>query len=120
MANPKSDRAGYAAEFIKGDWAAARYVKDQDVDNLLSVVVSLGAEVWATRRRQMVVEALLAKNKLVSAHAIESYQPSEEERAAWASERDDTIERIYSVLQRVSHPTSGVPPKEEKAPPLKP
>lgn len=120
MADPKSERAGYAAEFIKGDWATARYVKDQDVDNLLSVVVNLGAELWATRRRQMVVESLLAKNKLVSAHSIESYQPSEAERAAWAAERDDTIERIYSVLQRVSHPTGGVPPKENKTSPLKP
>lgn len=120
MADPKADRAGYAADFIKGDWATARFVKDQNVDNLLSVVVSLGAELWATRRRQMVVEAILAKTNLVSAQAIDAYQPSEAERAAWSSERDDTIERIYSVLQRVSHPTGGVPPKTDKVPPLGP
>ena len=93
MADPKADRAGYAAEFIKGDWATARFVNDQTVDNLLSVVVSLGAELWATRRRQMVVEAILAKNSLVSPQMIESYQPTDAERAQWAAERDDTIDR---------------------------
>lgn len=120
MADPKAERAGYAADFIKGDWATARFVDDQTVDNLLSVVVGLGAELWATRRRQMVVEAILAKNNLVSPQMIESYQPTEVERARWAAERDDTIERVYAVLQRVSRPNGGVPPKTDKVPPIGP
>ncbi len=118
MADPKADRKGQATDFIKGDWATARYVDDQNVDNLLSVVVSLGTELWAVRRRQMAVEALLDKNKLVTAQMIETYEPSEAERTAWATERDDMIERIYAVLNRVGHRTHGVPPKTEKVPPL--
>lgn len=118
MAEAKTDRSGKATDFIKMDWATARYVDDQNVDNLLSVVVSLGTELWAVRRRQMALESLLNKSGTVTKQMIESYEPSEAERIAWAAERDDTIERIYSVLSRVSQPTHGVPAKTDKVPPL--
>lgn len=118
MANAKVDRPGQASNFIKGDWATARYVEDQNVDNLLSVVVNLGTELWAVRRRQLALEALLAKHGQITAQMIDSYEPTEAERTAWADERDDTIERVYAVLNRVGHRTQGVPPKNEKVPPL--
>ncbi len=118
MADAKNDRPGQASSFIKGDWATARYVEDQNVDNLLSVVVNFGTELWAMRRRQMALESLLSKHGQVTAQMINTYEPSEAERIAWANERDDMIERVYAVLNRVGHRTQGVPPKNEKVPPL--
>lgn len=118
MADPKNDRKGQATDFIKGDWATARYIDDQNVDNLMSVVLNLGTELWAVRRRQMALESLLDGKQLVSAKLLESYEPTEAERIAWTAERDDTIERIYSVLNRVGTRTHGVPPKTNKVPPL--
>ena len=119
MADAKIDRANFATDFLKGDWDKAQYVEDSNVDKLLSVVVSLGAELWAVRHRQMTVEALLNKNNLVTAAAIESYQPTAAERVAWQAERDDTIERIYAVLHQTTKRVAGEPPKKDKVAPLK-
>lgn len=118
MANSSSEDTGFATSYIKGDWGKTRFIADQNVDNLMSVVVNLGTELWAVRRRQMAMEALLDKGRVVTAQALETYEPTEAERAAWAAERDDTIERIYSVLNRVSHPAHGVAPKGDKVPPM--
>ena len=118
MADVKIDRSTYAADFIKGDWDKATYINDPHVDSLVAVVVSLATELWGMRRRQMVVETLLAKGNLVSAAAIESYEPNEAERAAWTAERDDTIERIFTALTRVGARTTGKPPQQGMVPKL--
>jgi hypothetical protein len=117
MADAKIDRSNYTTDFIKGDWDKATYLDNPHVDSLVAVVLNLGTELWAVRRRQMVVESLLAKSNLISTAAIESYEPNEVEKAAWSAERDDTIERVYAVLTRVGVRTSGKPPQGQ-VPPL--
>ena len=111
------NRPTYAVEFIKGDWDKAQYLPDPHVDNLTAVVMRLGTEFWAMRRRLMVMESLLAQKKVVTREAIESYTPTEEEAKAWDAERDDLIDRVYSILGRVPEPTGGPNPMS-KVPPL--
>jgi hypothetical protein len=118
MADAKIDRSTYVTDFIKGDWDRATFINDPHVDSLVAVIVSLSSELWTMRRRQMVVESLLAKSNLVSAAAIESYEPNEAEKAVWTAERDDTIERIFKALTRVGARATGKPPQQGMVPPL--
>ena len=57
-------RQTHAIEYVKGDWDKAQYLPDPHVDNLTAVVMSLGTEFWAMRRRMMVIESLLEQNKM--------------------------------------------------------
>ncbi len=120
MAEAKKDapkRETYATDFIKGDWDKAQYLNDPHVDNLMSCVLQLGAEFWAVKRRLMVVERFLDEKKIVSKATVEAYNPTDAEKVAWNAERDDFINRVYSVLTRVSVKTGGTPPMA-KVPPL--
>lgn len=95
----------YAADFIKGDWDKAVYLDNPHTDNLMTVVLALGAEYWTMRRRLMVVEKIL-EEKGVAAATVESYVPSPELGLAWDKQRDQFIERVYSALTR---PTAKLP-----------
>ncbi len=72
---------------------------DVTIDNLMHVVVALGAEIWTTRRSLFVMEALLQKAG-VGPQEIENFRPSEEQKAAWAEERDIFIARTYDAFSR--------------------
>lgn len=111
------ERQTYTVDFIKGDWDKAQYLPDPHVDNLTAVVMGLGTELWAARRRLMVIESLLEKHKLLDSAEIEAYQPTEAEAAAWDAERDDLIDRVFSILGRVPEPTGGPNPMT-RVPPL--
>jgi hypothetical protein len=114
MADSKEPRQTYAANFIKGDWDKAVYLDSVHADNLVSVVLALGAEVWTMRRRMMVLEKVMGNDKVAA--AIESYVPSKEEGLAWDTARDEFIERTFSALTRTTAnlpttpPTGVVPP----------
>ena len=117
MADAKKERETYAVDYVKGDWDKAVYLDNPHTDSLMSAVLNLGAEFWAMRRRQMVVEKLLDQKGTVSRQTIEAYNPTDEERVAWAAERDDFIERTFSVLTRVAEKVGGTMPST-KVPPL--
>jgi hypothetical protein len=70
------------------------------IDNLISVTLELGAELWVQRERCRVLEKLLAEKGLVSAELIERYQPSAEEAASAKAERDAFVNRIYGAFAR--------------------
>ncbi len=107
----------YAIEFIKGDWDKAQYLDDPQVDNLQGALIRLGTELWAVRRRQMVVESLLEQKGLLTNAAIESYRPTAKQAAEWDAERDDLIERVFAILYRIPEQTGENPPMA-KVPPL--
>ncbi|MCJ1962385.1 hypothetical protein [Novosphingobium mangrovi (ex Hu et al. 2023)] len=86
-------------DFIFADSDNISLFPEQVVDNLMHVVVALGAEMWTMRRRLMVTEKVLEKVGVSSAD-IEQYQPSEEDLAAWAEERDIFIKRTFGALER--------------------
>jgi hypothetical protein len=114
MPETKKDAKGretHAVDFIKGDWDKAVYLDNPHVDNLMSAFMQLGAEFWSLKRRQLVVESLLDRKKVVTRTTIESYDPTEAETAAWGMERDDFINRVFSVLTRVTdkRPTPEAP-----------
>lgn len=113
MADVKKDRPTYATEFIKGDWDKAVYLDNPHVDNLMTAFLGLGAEHWALRRRVMVIEKFLEQEKIASPAVIDSYTPTVAEKIAWEKDRDEFIERIFSVLTRQTTKVAGAPPSDK-------
>jgi hypothetical protein len=89
-----------ASDFIKGDTDVAVFLGNPHIDNLMSIVIALGAEVWADRQRAKIIEHLLSTKGKVTTEMIEQYVPTDEQRAAWAKERDAMAKRVYAVMAR--------------------
>ena len=119
MADEKTDRQTYAADYIKGDFEKAVYLDSVHSDNLMTAFLGLGAEHWALRRRVMVLERFMAEGKVIDPAEVEAYEPTPEEKVAWEAERDDYIERVFSVLTRDVADVSG-PVPTAKVPARKP
>ena len=94
------DKPKYTVEPIKMDTPNTAFMKDPDVDSLTALVVTLGSELWANRRRQLVVEKLLEDKGLLKQADIEAYEPSDHQKAIWDAKRDEFIKRTYAVLAR--------------------
>jgi hypothetical protein len=76
------------------------FFDDPTIDNLLAVVLALGAELWVQRERLRVIEQLLAEKGSISSEMIEQHRPSDEERERTRIDRDAFVERIFGVLGR--------------------
>lgn len=74
-----------------------RFFDVQGVDELVSITMGLAQELWAVRERLAAVEALGKAG--ISTAAVETYEFSDEERAALDRERKEFIDRIYFVLR---------------------
>ena len=92
-------RATYATDFFPSDIDRAVFLGNPVLDNMMTCMVSLGAEVWGTRRRMYVLEAVLKKHG-ISDKEIETYMPSADEEAAWKQDRDRFIEMMFAPMLR--------------------
>ncbi len=99
MADKKYDRPTYTSDYFKADTNRAYFFGDIMMDNVITAVVALGAEVWTNRQRQKILEALL-EEKGVSSEMIEAYMPSEEQKEQWKNDRDAFVARTMHVLAR--------------------
>lgn len=95
----KTDRPTYAADFIPSDVEKAVFLGNPILDNMMSSMIALGAEVWATQRRQKVLEVLLAE-KGVTKEMVEKYVPTPDQEVEWRKDRDRLIDLTYSPLLR--------------------
>ncbi len=114
---PKKEQPHIAVDYVKGDWDRTTYTENTHIDNLMDCIVGLGAEVWAIKKRNMVLEQILQEKQPGLIAQVEAYVPSEQLKQNWAKERDDWIGRIYAVLARVPQNTSG-PNPSAKVPPI--
>ena len=89
-----------AAPFIPADTDAAIFLGNPHIDNLMSVVIALGAEIWADRQRIKVIERLMETEGMATTEMVEAYVPTDAEKEAWEAERVEMVERVYSVLSR--------------------
>lgn len=95
----KTERRSAVGDFIPAHADEISLFPAPVVDNLMHVVIALGAEMWTMRRRMHVLEKVLEKVG-VSAEDIETYQPTAAESAAWTAERDIVIARTFDALSR--------------------
>jgi len=103
--NSGRSRPTYTAEPLRADTDSAVFMGNAHIDNLMTVVIAIGAEIWTDRQRLRIVERLLETTGKVTRETIEQYIPSEEERRLWESEA--MVRRVYAVLSR---DTSGAKP----------
>lgn len=97
MASPDPKRPTFTAEAIPSDIKNGLFLGNPAVDNLLGCMVAMGAEVWATKRRLHVMQAVMAKHG-ITAEMLEKYVPSEAEKAAWDADRDRFVELTLGPL----------------------
>lgn len=93
-------RKTYAANFMKSDTDKQVFLGNPHIDNLATVVLHLGAELWATKQRQIISEKLAERGVPATTQAIETYKASKEEELEWEDERQALARRIYGVLGR--------------------
>lgn len=97
--NLKTDRPTYASDFIPSDVERAVFLGNPVLDNMMTSLIALGAEVWSSRRRLKVVEALL-EDKGITKEMVEKFMPTEKQEAEWQQDRDRFIDLAYSPLLR--------------------
>jgi hypothetical protein len=93
-------RKTYAIDYFKSDTDKQVFLGNPHLDNLASVVLALGAELWATKQRQIIAEKLAEQGIPATYQAIESYKPSKDEELQWEEERQQLAARVYGVLAR--------------------
>jgi hypothetical protein len=96
-------RETFTIDYFDTDTDKQVWLDNPHVDNLVSVVIAIGSEMWATKQRQIIAEKLAEKNIPATYQAIETYQPSDEEEKEWHAEREALAHRLYSYLARPSN-----------------
>ena len=97
MAKPDPSQPSYIAEAVPSDVRNSVFLGNAALDNVVSCLIAISAEMWSTKRRMKVMEALLAKQGIRPQH-IEQYVPSTEEAAAWERDRDRFIDLTLGSL----------------------
>jgi hypothetical protein len=72
---------------------------DPAIDALLSIVLSLGSEVYVLRDRMRIIENLLEAKGAISRADIEDYQPAPEEEEEIRKEADAFISRLFRTFE---------------------
>ena len=106
MAAPDPKRPTYTAEAIPSDVKNGLFLGNPALDNLMSCMIAMGAEVWATKRRLHVMEAVMARNG-ITPQMIEQYVPSEAEKAAWEADRDRFVDLTLGPLANEAYRPVG-------------
>jgi hypothetical protein len=74
------------------------FFPDPNVDRVLGVVLELAAEVYVLRDRLRTIEGLLERSGRLDRSELDTYQPTEAERAQRLAERDALIARILAPM----------------------
>lgn len=90
----------FAADYFKSDTDKQVWLGNPHIDNLVSVSLALGAEIWAVKQRQIISEKLAEKKIMPTTAAIETYKPTKAEEAEWDVERQKLATRLYGVFAR--------------------
>ncbi len=94
----------YATDYFKSDTEEQVWLGSPHIDNLVTVSLALGGEIWATRQRQLIAEKLAEKKIPATTANIEAYKSSPEEDKAWEAQRVEMARRVYGVLGRSLKP----------------
>lgn len=72
---------------------------DPAIDTLLSIVLSLGNEVYALRDRVRIIEKMLEAKGTISRADIEAYKPTLEEEEELRKDNDAFMARLFRVFE---------------------
>lgn len=97
MTTPAKNRQTYTVEAIPTDIANGVLLGNASIDKVVSCMIALGTELWATQRRLKVIEAVMAQ-KGITQEMVEQYVPTAEQAAAWEQDRDRFVDLTFSPL----------------------
>ncbi len=72
---------------------------DPAIDALLSIVLSLGNEVYVLRDRMRIIETLLEAKGTISRADIDKYQQAPEEAESIRKEADAFVSRLFRTFE---------------------
>ncbi len=84
---------------MKADIGNVSFLGNVHIDNIMTALIAMGAEIWTDRRRIRVLESLLEK-KGVSRDMVEQYVPSSDEESTWKKEREVLVDRMFGQFAR--------------------
>ena len=89
--NTKPKRETFTVDAIPSDVKNAVMLGNPVLDDVVSCMIAMGTEVWATKRRLKVLEAVMAKHG-VTPEMIETYVPTDAQKAEWERDRDRFVD----------------------------
>ena len=87
-----------------------QFLDAEGVDEIISMVLELTAEVSTMRERQYLLERVLEANNIPAAAAIENYRQNEADQEYLAADRERLI---ATVLRNFQAPSGQEPPRAE-------
>ena len=109
MTGTPVDSKNYTTDDVKSDYDSMTFLGNPHLDALVLAVQSLGGELWTTRRRLFVVEALMERGIAVTPASIQGYVPTSEQEARWKADRDRLVVGIYEPFLRNPNVTYASP-----------
>ncbi len=76
------------------------------MDQMLSIVLELAAELWVVRERVFMVEAVLQAQGVAVSDAIEAFTPTPEQQATLARMRAEMTAQMFRSLNREHRPVT--------------
>lgn len=98
MAKENKAQETFTTNVYKTDANEVSLLGHAQIDNLATAVVAIGAELWATRKRLLVLESVIDSEGMHE--KVERYSPTEEETERWDAERREMVERLYGHFAR--------------------
>jgi hypothetical protein len=80
------------------------FFPQEGLDQVVSMVLELAADLWVVRERVFILEAVLSKHGTPVADAIEAYVPTQEEQSTLAKMRADMTAQMFRSLNRDHRP----------------
>lgn len=96
-----TDRVTHTQDYVKSDTHNAVFMGNPAIDDMMTAIISLSSDLWAVKRRQKVMESLLAA-KGITTEMVENYMPTEAQKAEWQQERDTYIRRTFAHMARTA------------------
>jgi len=93
-----SDRMDYVRTLPGFERGHPHYYTEPVIDHLLEIVLQLGAEIWVSRDRQLIIEHLLATRGHVTPEMIEDFEPPENLRQVLNEQRTEFTRRVFGCL----------------------
>ena len=83
-------------------WALSKkpsYFENLVVDNLMTISLALGAELWVVKDQLRVIQELLQEKGVITLDMIEHRSPTPEREQELSAQRNTFIEKIYGIIK---------------------
>jgi hypothetical protein len=80
------------------------FFTEDGVDQLVTMVLELATELWVLRERVFVIEAVASRHGVPLRDEVETYAPSQAERATLEGMRGTMMNQLFRTLNRDHRP----------------